>query len=87
MVGGKLRAQFEELPARVPMTTDWWVALAVEDNTGSRVVCDEDGEEWRALRDAERVHTWKEAYARLQGARPGDPRRGALRTRRDGDVT
>lgn len=67
-LGGKLRAQFEELPARVPMTTDWWVALAVEDDAGSRVVCNESesGEEWRFLRDAGRVLTWEGACAWLE---------------------
>ena len=65
-LGGKLRAEFEALPARVPMTTDWWVALAVEDDRGSRVVCDEHGEEWRALRETGRVLTWDEAHVWLK---------------------
>lgn len=66
-LGGRLREQFEELPARLPMTTDWWVALAVEDDAGARVVCDErGGEEWSALHEARRVFTWSEAQEWLE---------------------
>jgi hypothetical protein len=67
-LGGRLREEFAELPARIPMTTDWWVALAVEDDAASRVVCDErSGEEWRALRESGRVLTWSESQAWLEG--------------------
>lgn len=69
-LGGRLRAQFDELPARVPMTTDWWVALAVEDDADTRVVCDEGGEEWRSLREAGCVLGWEEAHAWLDGLQP-----------------
>ncbi len=69
-LGGKLRAQFDELPARIPMTTDWWVALAVEDDPGTRVVCDEGGEEWRPLREAGRVLGWSEARVWLERLPP-----------------
>lgn len=67
-LSGRLRSEFAELPARVPMTTDWWVALAAEDDDpGARIVCNEAGEEWRPLREAGRALTWDEAHTWLQG--------------------
>lgn len=33
----------------MPMTTDWWVALQVEDEEEDRVAVDDEGGEWQAL--------------------------------------
>jgi hypothetical protein len=39
----------------MPMTTDWWVALEVEDHEGDRVAVDDKGGEWDALRKTGRA--------------------------------
>jgi hypothetical protein len=49
----------------VPMTTDWLVALAVEDH-GGYVAVEDKGAEWDALRNAGRALTFKESLAWLQ---------------------
>jgi hypothetical protein len=62
------------LPARrVPMTTDWLVALAVEDHDGFIAVEDKRGE-WATLRDAtpKRALTFEECLAWLE-ALPDSP--------------
>lgn len=64
-LGGKLRDAFEVLPAHLPMTTDWLIALAVEDDAQSRIVTEEGGEEWSFLRSEGRVMSWKESLAWL----------------------
>lgn len=69
-LGGKLRAAFEQLPSSVPMTTDWWIALAVEDDPGARIVTAEGGEEWRALRDQGLVLSWDQARTWLDSLSP-----------------
>jgi hypothetical protein len=50
-IGGQLRADFEVLPGRMPMTADWLIALAVEADAGARIVTRDTREEWRALRE------------------------------------
>ncbi|AUX39350.1 uncharacterized protein SOCE26_007390 [Sorangium cellulosum] len=66
-LGGELRTDFKVLPGKMPMTTDWLIALAVEDDAASRILTHDDGEEWRRLRDAEprRVLRWDEAVTWL----------------------
>lgn len=57
------------LPARrVPMTTDWLVALAVEDHDGF-IAVEDKGEEWKGLREAlpKRALSLEECHAWLQG--------------------
>jgi len=41
--------------ARVPMTTDWWVALAVESDSDAVIAVEDRGEEWRTLRSVGRA--------------------------------
>ncbi|MGK3997272.1 hypothetical protein [Sorangium sp. So ce1024] len=67
-LGGELRADFKVLPGRMPMTTDWLIALAVEDDAASRIITRDEGEEWRRLREVEprRALTWDEAVTWLQ---------------------
>lgn len=60
-LGGQLKAEFKDSPSRVPMTTDWWIALQAEDDPLDYVVCHESGEEWRRLRDQKRIFTWDQA--------------------------
>lgn len=64
-LGGELRADFTHLPGRMPMTTDWWVALQVHEATEDRIVVDDQGGEWAALRGAGRALTAAEALAWL----------------------
>lgn len=70
----KLSAVKAQLPAgtklpshRVPMTTDWLIALAVEDDAGI-VAVEDKGEEWSALRNCnpKRAMSFKECLAWLQ---------------------
>lgn len=49
-IGGRLRADFEVLPGKMPMTTDWLIALTVENDAASRIITLDTGEEWRVLR-------------------------------------
>lgn len=77
-LGGELRADFKVLPGKMPMTTDWLIALAVEDEVSSRVITEDDGEEWRRLRDAEprRALRWDEAVAWLESLPASEPSSG-----------
>jgi len=67
-IGGVLRADFAVEPGKMPMTTDWLIALAVEADPASRIITHDDGEEWRHLREAEprRALRWDEAVAWLE---------------------
>lgn len=56
-LGGALRRDFVNEPGRMPMTTDWWVALMVEDNPEDRVAVDDQGGEWQTLRASGRALT------------------------------
>ncbi|WP_433933109.1 hypothetical protein AB3662_02805 [Sorangium cellulosum] len=80
-LGGELRADFKVVPGKMPMTTDWLIALAVEDDAASRIITRDEGEEWRRLREGEprRALTWDEAVIWLQGlpAAAPSPGRGA----------
>ncbi len=53
--------------ARAPMTTDWWVALAAEDDPESVLVTNDQGAEWAPLRGADRVWSDAEAEGHLLG--------------------
>jgi hypothetical protein len=68
-IGGQLRAGFEVLPGDMPMTTDWLIALVVENDPGARVITNDEGEEWSALRQATpaRALTWDAAIRWLEG--------------------
>lgn len=72
--GAKLQAVKATLPDeavvpahRVPMTTDWLIALAIEEHDGY-IAVEDRGEEWSALRGAtpKRALTFKESLAWLQ---------------------
>ncbi|MRG90488.1 hypothetical protein [Polyangium spumosum] len=69
-LGGELRKGFEVPPGDMPMTTDWLVSLLVESDPTARIVTHDDGEEWRALREAKRVLSWNEAITWLEGLPP-----------------
>jgi len=62
-LGGELRKGFQVAPGRMPMTTDWLMALEIEHDQKSYVITKDSKEEWQALRNARpsRVFTWKEA--------------------------
>jgi hypothetical protein len=49
-----------------PMTTDWLVALAVEEHDGY-VAVEDKGVEWDALRGAKRALTYEQSVAWLEG--------------------
>ena len=68
-IGGQLRADFEVLPGKVPMTADWLIALTVESEPASRIITTDKKEEWRALHEMEppRALLWDEAVAWLRG--------------------
>jgi hypothetical protein len=40
-----------------PMTTDWWIALSLEELDGAHVITDDKGPEWEPLRKQGRVLT------------------------------
>jgi hypothetical protein len=65
-LGGQLRAEFIHQPGQMPMTTDWWVALLVEDEPDDRIAVDDEGGEWSALRDGDRALRSDEALEWLQ---------------------
>ncbi|TKC98351.1 hypothetical protein [Polyangium fumosum] len=65
-LGGVLRGGFAVLPGDMPMTTDWLISLLVASDPSARVVTHDEGEEWRALREAKRVLSWSEAIAWLE---------------------
>ncbi|XXY45484.1 hypothetical protein WME91_36325 [Sorangium sp. So ce269] len=77
-LGGMLRAGFEVEPGKMPMTTDWIIALAVEDDAVSRIITHDEGEEWRRLREAEprRALRWDEAVAWLESLPADEPKAG-----------
>ncbi len=62
---GRPRDGFEVLPGEMPMTTDWLIALAAEDDADTMVVTDDGGAEWIALRQAGRAKNRDEAIAWL----------------------
>lgn len=67
-LGGELRADFKVEPGKMPMTTDWLIALAVELDPDSRIITEDGNEEWRYLHEAEpkRAFRWNEAVAWLE---------------------
>ena len=54
---GNLRRDFVHEPGKMPMTTDWWVALQVEESDEDRIVVEDMGGEWAPLRDVGRAMT------------------------------
>src|SRR5690242_14469066 len=55
------------LPAsRVPMTTDWWIALAVERDSDAVISVDDKGAEWQALRAVRRALFYGETLSWLE---------------------
>jgi hypothetical protein len=64
-IGGELREGFATLPGDMPMTTDWWVALQVEEAPPDRVAVEDRGHEWEALRLGGRALSAAEATAWL----------------------
>ncbi|WP_437577994.1 hypothetical protein [Sorangium sp. So ce887] len=77
-LGGELIADFKILPGKMPMTTDWLIALAVEEDAASRIITHDAGEEWRRLREADprRALSWDEAVTWLQGLPADEPSPG-----------
>ncbi|WP_437756663.1 hypothetical protein [Sorangium sp. So ce1389] len=77
-LGGELSADFKIIPGKMPMTTDWLIALAVEEHAASRVITHDEGEEWRQLREAEprRALRWDEAVAWLESLPVDEPKAG-----------
>ena len=79
-IGGQLRADYEVLPGKVPMTADWLIALVVESDPVARIVTLDKREEWRALRGTQppRALSWNGAMAWLEGLpdAPASPRAG-----------
>lgn len=76
-IGGQLRDDYEVLPGKVPMTADWLIALVVERDPVARIITNDGGEEWRALRGMQppRALSWNGAMDWLQGL-PDAPRAG-----------
>ncbi|WP_437734783.1 hypothetical protein [Sorangium sp. So ce1335] len=77
-LGGELSADFKIVPGKMPMTTDWLIALAVEDDAASRIITQDEGEEWRWLREAEprRALSCDEAVTWLQSLPAAEPSPG-----------
>lgn len=77
-LGGELIADFKTIPGKMPMTTDWLIALAVEEDAVSRIITHDEGEEWRRLREADprRALSWDEAVTWLQGLPADEPSPG-----------
>jgi hypothetical protein len=44
-----LKADFVHEPGKMPMTTDWWVALQVEEEPEDRIAVEDNGAEWKPL--------------------------------------
>lgn len=65
-LGGELSAAFVHERGHMPMTTDGWVALQVEDAPDDRVAVEDKGGEWQALRDSGRALTAASAKAWLE---------------------
>jgi hypothetical protein len=76
-IGGQLRADYEVLPGKVPMTADWLIALVVERDPVARIITHDEGEEWRELRGMQppRALSLNGAMDWLQGL-PDAPRAG-----------
>lgn len=66
-LGGVLRRGFEVLPGDMPMTTDWLISLLAEGEPTAYVLTHDNGEEWRELRKTQRVLSWDETIAWLEG--------------------
>lgn len=65
-LGGELQKRFVHEPGQMPMTTDWWVALQVEDAPGDRVAVEDKGVEWDELRNVRRAMSSDEATKWLE---------------------
>lgn len=74
-LGGELRKDFQVEPGRMPMTTDWLIALEIEHDRDSYVITEDGGEEWQVLRSERRVFGWSEAIEWLRSL--PDPEPGA----------
>ncbi|HZH15906.1 MAG TPA: hypothetical protein VE057_16265 [Archangium sp.] len=63
-IGGTLKEGFEVEPGRMPMTTDWLIALEVEHDPNSLIVTEDQGEEWKVLREVQprRALSLQEAF-------------------------
>lgn len=74
-LGGELMSDFKVVPGKMPMTTDWLIALAVETDAASRIITRDEGEEWRRLREGvpRRALTWDEAVTWLQSLPATEP--------------
>jgi len=68
-LGGELRDGFQVLPGQMPMTSDWLIALMVEEDPEARVLTEDGGEEWRHLHRAapKRALDWNETLEWLDG--------------------
>jgi hypothetical protein len=68
-IGGQLRADYQVVPGKVPMTSDWLIALVIERDPVARIITHDEGEEWRELRGMQppRALSWSDAMAWLQG--------------------
>ncbi|WP_437636155.1 hypothetical protein [Sorangium sp. So ce854] len=77
-LGGELRADFKVVPGKMPMTTDWLISLAVEEDAASRIITRDEGEEWRWLREAEprRALSWDDAVTWLESLPATSPSSG-----------
>ncbi len=75
-IGGLLKEDFRTLPGKMPMTADWLIALQIEADPGSRIITDDTGEEWRALRETRppRALSWFAAIEWLESL-DGEPRK------------
>jgi hypothetical protein len=80
-IGGQLRADFQAVPGKMPMTTDWLIALVVEGDPSSHIITRDTGEEWRALREMQppRALSWDEAISWLQRLPDAQPTRARAR--------
>ncbi len=55
------------IPAeRVPMTTDWWIALAVEHDADAFIAVEDKGEEWRFLRQKGQAGSFEDTLKWLE---------------------
>jgi hypothetical protein len=48
------------------MTTDWWIALAVESDAAAFIAVEDKGEEWRELRTLGRAFSYAAALKWLE---------------------
>ncbi|MDI1433783.1 hypothetical protein [Polyangium sorediatum] len=65
-LGGMRSLGFEVLPGDMPMTTDWLIALMVEEEVSACAITHDSGEEWKVLRESRRLFSWSEAIAWLE---------------------